>query len=151
MLPAGATLVPVKTVGGWMLALLVVIGAGVGVEAGIGVGGSGAVVGYQAVGKVCGVTALAGGPKAATGVKDTALLRVCPSGPARQANFSLAVSTGKLFEVSGYQDGGWYASLPAGTYRAVGRPGCRQPGPPFVVTAGKTLLGVVVWWGCLYK
>jgi hypothetical protein len=32
---------------------------------------------------------------------------------------------------------------------AIDRPYCGgQPGPPFVVTAGKTLLGVIVWIGC---
>jgi hypothetical protein len=137
----------VKAVASWVLALLVVIGAGVGVEAGLGVG-----AGQLAYGKVCGVTALAGGAPLAVGVKDPALLRECPSGqPSTERNFVLMSSSGRIFTAHSFGDAGWSATLPAGTYRPTERPGCSVPGPPFVVAPGKTLLGVIVWWGCLYS
>jgi hypothetical protein len=135
----------VKVVASWVLALLVVIAAGVGVEAGLGVG-----AGQLAYGRVCGVTALAGGPSIAVGVKDPVLLHECPSGqPSREQNFVLMSSSGEIFMAQRYGEG-WSATLPAGTYRPTERPGCPQPGPPLVVTPGKTVLGVIVWWGCLY-
>jgi hypothetical protein len=104
------------------------------------------------VGKVCGVTALAGGPPSAVGVQDPALLRVCPSGRHEVARgFSLMASNGKKYKAYTYNFNAWFARVPAGTYRAVDRPGCRTPGRPFVVRAGKTLKGVVVWLGCDYS
>jgi hypothetical protein len=139
----------VKVVVSWVLALLVVVGVGVGVEAGLGV--RAAPAGQLADGKVCGVTALAGGPSIAVGVKDPALLHMCPSGQSSpEQNFVLISSSGEIFRVHSYGSEGWSATLPAGTYRPTERPWCSVPGPPFVVAPGKTLLGVIVWWGCLY-
>jgi hypothetical protein len=58
---------------------------------------------------------------------------------------------GKRHDVLTYKDGGWRATrIPAGTYRAIGAAGCPEPERPFVVTAGKTLMGVIVWFGCDY-
>jgi ferric-dicitrate binding protein FerR (iron transport regulator) len=42
----------------------------------------------------------------------------------------------------------WAVRLPSGTYRAVGAAGCPEPERPFVVTAGKTVMGVIVSFGC---
>jgi hypothetical protein len=106
------------------------------------------------IGEVCGVTALAGGPASAVGVKNRALLYVCPSGPQeaiRGLEFSLMAINGARYKARIYSDRGWSARVPAGTYRAVDRPGCLTPGRPFVVRAGKTLKGVVVWFGCDYS
>jgi hypothetical protein len=58
-------------------------------------------------------------------------------------------SNGKRYKAHIYSLGAWSARLPAGTYRAIGGGGCWAE-RPFVVTAGKTLKGVVVWWGCAY-
>lgn len=103
-------------------------------------------------GKVCGVTALAGGPPGAVGVKQPALLHLCETGRHHAENlFVLVSSTGASYEAYGYADMGWTAALPAGTYRASGMPGCTGYGKPFKVVAGKTTLGVVVWYGCDYS
>jgi hypothetical protein len=104
------------------------------------------------IGEVCGVTALAGGPPSAVGVQNRALLRVCPSGhDETTSKFSLMASNGKEYIVRTYDYQQWSANLPAGTYRAIDRPGCGMPGRPFVVRAGKTVKGVVVWFGCDYS
>lgn len=103
------------------------------------------------VGKVCGVTALAGGPPSAVGVKDRALLHVCPSRQHQTSSkFSVVASNGKRYVVRTYDSRQWSANLPGGTYRAVGAPGCPGLERRFVVTAGKTIKGVVVWFGCDY-
>jgi hypothetical protein len=143
----------VKVVASWVLALLVVIGAGVGVEAGLGHGKS------SAYGEVCGVVALApqngegDAAAAATAVvTEPALLHTCPSGQVApwsyggRPTFVLAASSGRVFKVNTYVSGGWSAVLPAGTYRTTGE--CWLPGPQFVVTAGQTVLGIEVVWLC---
>ena len=108
--------------------------------------------GALAVERVCGVTALVGGAAPATGVKDPALLHSCPSGLHEvPRGFSLMAANGRRYKAYTYNFKGWFARVPAGTYRAVGVPGCRTPGRPFVVTAGKTLKGVIVLFGCDYK
>jgi len=61
--------------------------------------------------------------------------------------FSIVASDGRRYQAYTYNHDGWSARLPAGTYRAVGVGGC---GATFVVTAGKTLEGVVVWCGLAY-
>jgi hypothetical protein len=104
------------------------------------------------IGEVCGVTALAGGPPSAVGVQDPALLHVCPSGHHEvPRGFNLMASNGQRYKAYTYNFNGWFARVPAGTYSAVDRPGCRTPGRPFVVRPGKTLKGVVVWFGCDYS
>jgi hypothetical protein len=107
-----------------------------------------AVVAAHELGRVCGVTTLAGGPPSAVGVKDPAFLHRCPTSPRQLSQFRLMASNGKVFDA--YSSvGGWSARVPSGTYRVIDRPYCGdRPGPPFVVTASKTLLGVVVWVGC---
>lgn len=131
----------------WVLALLIALAVAVGVGAWVASSGPG----QQAFGKVCGVTALSGGPHFDVGVKDPALLHRCSSGPHQVSRlFSLMSNNGRLYEAYSYNNTGWSATLPAGTYRAVRRPGCPSPGPPMVVAPRKTLVGVVVWWGCLY-
>jgi hypothetical protein len=105
----------------------------------------------SALGRVCGVTALAGGPRSAVGVKNRALLHVCPSGPQvaiREFQFSIMASDGERYKARIYTDDGWSASVPAGTYRVVGAVGGCPPERPFVVTAGKIRKGVVAWLGC---
>lgn len=103
-------------------------------------------------GEVCGVTALAGGPPSAVGVKDHALLHVCPSGPHKvTSEFRIMAKSGRRYEVYSYNHGGWEARVPTGTYRAVGAAGCPSVESPFVVTAGKVRVGVVVWIGCLWS
>jgi len=62
--------------------------------------------------------------------------------------FSIMASNGKRYNAYSYDLSEWSARLPAGTYRAVGAPGCPGAERPFVVTAGETLKGVVVWFGC---
>lgn len=103
-------------------------------------------------GEVCGVTAIAGGPATIVGVKHRALLHVCPSGPpvavTRYDGFTLMASNGRRYEAYRYKLGAWSARLPAGTYRAVGAFGCSGADRPFVVAAGKTLKGVIIWFGC---
>ena len=95
--------------------------------------------------------ALAGGPSGAVGVKDPALLHVCPSGPHTvTTRFSLVAGNGRRYQAYINNLGAWSARLPAGTYRAVGAAGCGAESP-FVVTAGKTRKGIVVWWGCDYS
>ncbi len=136
-----------KTVAAWVLALLVVIGVGVAVEAGAGVGNglSGT------LGRVCGVTAPAGGVVA--GVQDPSLLHSCPSGASGADDaFKLVNSEGVLYQAYRYPQTptSWSAILPAGSDKVIDSPGCPRPGRPFVVTAGRTLLGVVVWFGCLW-
>jgi hypothetical protein len=103
------------------------------------------------VSRVCGVTALGGGPPTGVGVRNPGLLHECPSGPtSREPRFVLVSSTGKSYPVTTYDDTGWSAIVPSGTYRATGMPGCRSAGPPFAVRTGTTLLGIIVWWGCDY-
>jgi hypothetical protein len=104
-------------------------------------------------GDVCGVVALAGGASSAVGVKNPALLHVCPSGERAVrslvgTSFRLMSSTGETYAAQFYVDTGWSAQVPAGRYRAVDRSGCRVPGPTFTVSPRRTLLGVVVWVGC---
>jgi hypothetical protein len=66
------------------------------------------------LGEVCGVTALAGGPPGAIGVKNPALLHVCPSGAHEVAHtFSIIARNGKR-----------YARTPTTTGEG-GRPDCR--------------------------
>jgi hypothetical protein len=102
-------------------------------------------------GLVCGVTALGGGPPSAVGVKYRVLLHRCPSGsPVRGVNFILIAENGKRYHPTTYKDDGWMARLPVGSYRAFDAPGCSGPGRNFLVSPGKTTLGVVVWWGCNY-
>jgi hypothetical protein len=101
--------------------------------------------------EVCGVTALAGGSLAGTGVKDPVLLHRCPSGQRSNCpTFSLESSRGKSYVASTFKNGGWTASLPAGTYRFTDVTGCPAgpSGTPLVVTGVEPLFGVVVWWGC---
>jgi hypothetical protein len=102
--------------------------------------------------EVCGVTALAGGPPTAVGVKNPSLLHTCPSGGVSNApQFTLVSSTGASYPVDTYTDTGWTAKLPPGTYRPTGMPGCSSPGQTFVVKTGQRVTGVVVWWGCSYS
>jgi hypothetical protein len=99
------------------------------------------------MGEVCGVTAMAGGPAGGVGVKDPALLHVCPTGPFQVTDhFSILGSNGKRYKAYSDRDG-WLARLPAGTYRVDGANGCGAE-PPFVVPAGKTHKGVVAWFSC---
>jgi hypothetical protein len=103
------------------------------------------------IGEVCGVTALGGGPETAVGVKDRALLHRCPFGPHKvTTSFSILASNGRRYRPYLYSHDGWTARLPAGTYRAVGAAGCPGAQGRFVITAGRTLIGVVVWFGCDY-
>ncbi len=103
------------------------------------------------IGEVCGVTALAGGPAPAVGVKHPELLKVCASGPFKLTDsFSIKASNGNRYEAYVDNLGGWSARLPTGTYQVVGIGGCGAE-RPFVVTAGKTLKGVIAWYGCLYS
>ena len=67
------------------------------------------------------------------------------------SKFSLIASNGRGYIVRTYDYRLWSANVPAGTYRAVGAPGCPTPERPFVVKAGKTVKGVVVWFGCEYS
>jgi hypothetical protein len=59
-------------------------------------------------------------------------------------------NTGKSYTPTIYDSGGWSADLPAGIYHAVHIEDCPSPAAegPFVVTAGKTLQGVVIHYGC---
>lgn len=124
-------------------AVLVVIGIGVGIEAGIGVGTQ---PGY---GKVCGATWRVGGPYQPR--PSPASLRSCPSGPHQTSRLvKLMASDGQVYPAFSYGGLRWSAKLPAGTYRAVDAPGCPFSQQPFTVTPGKTTLGVIVQWGCIY-
>lgn len=112
-------------------------------------------VSSASLGEICGVTALAGGPGSAVGVKNPALLHECPSGPHEVSHrFTLVASSGQAYTPYTYDNSDrWTASLPAGTYRAVNIVGCGTSVAegPYVVAAGKILRGVVVWWGCDYS
>ena len=134
-----------KHTASWGLSVVVALGAGLGLGLWIG-GASGG-----GSGRVCGITELAGGPGPRLGREDLPLLTGCPSGShSAGLRFSLMASNGRLYRVDSYNNTAWSAEVPAGTYRAVGSPGCGNAGPAFEVSAGKTLLGQVVWWGCDY-
>jgi hypothetical protein len=64
--------------------------------------------------------------------------------------FTLMASSGKSYTPTIYDAGGWSADLPAGSYRAVHILDCLSSADegPFVVTAGTTLQGVVIHYGC---
>jgi hypothetical protein len=64
------------------------------------------------------------------------------------AGFSIVASNGKSYNVYVGVLGAWSERLPVGTYRVDGEGGCGLE-HPFVVTAGKTLNGVVAWAACL--
>jgi hypothetical protein len=103
---------------------------------------------HKSFGTVCGATWLIGGPYQPKPQPN--LLRSCPSGSYQLSRtFKLKASNGTLYSVRIYRDRRWSADVPAGTYRALA-PGCPLPGSPFVVTAGKTLRGVVIRYGCDY-
>jgi hypothetical protein len=146
----------VRTITTWVTMLLVVVGIGIGVEAGIGVGTPAGTARY---GKGCGVTALAGGPGGAVGVKRPALLHECPSGPLMAIPVlrvrglpavRLVSNSGAMYPIERFDDTGWSAILPVGIYRAVDAPGCTAE-KPFDVTAGRTTLGIIILWGCGYR
>ena len=104
------------------------------------------------LGEVCGVTALEGGALFATGVKDPALLRVCPSGPrAVSTQFSLMASDGKNRVLPPMGTTSGRLNFLPGKYRAVGAAGCPNPETSFVVKPRKTLKGVVVLSECDYE
>jgi hypothetical protein len=140
----------------WVTALCFLIGIGVAIEAGIGVGTHG--TGTATYGEACGVTALAGGPPGAVGVKAPSLLHECLTGPALReavpsylAGIRLVSAAGISYELDHWSDTGWTAVLPAGTYRAADVPGCTGYKKPFTVVPGKTTFGIVIYWGCEYS
>jgi hypothetical protein len=64
------------------------------------------------IGEVCGVTALAGGPAPAVGVKHPELLKVCASGPFKLTDsFSIKASNGNRYEAYVDNLGGWSAPV----------------------------------------
>jgi hypothetical protein len=127
-------------------AVLVVIGVSLGVMA-----ASDSDLAAIPPSDVCGVVALAGGPAAAVGVRTPALLHRCPSGSRMVATFDLLAGDGSIYPAYVYAQGGWSAQVPAGSYEAINRQGCNSPGASFLVAAGRTRFGVIIWVGCLYR
>jgi hypothetical protein len=67
------------------------------------------------------------------------------------SQFSLQADDGKTYDEFTNEHGGWATRLPPGTYRAIGAAGRPGPERPFVVTASRTLMGVIVWFGRDYR